>query len=226
MPLRQPPPPDSVPITTPSSPATTTSQLESDEGGSNSRRASASPSQGTPPSDRDYLDRSFGAKLGRMASSGGGSIKGARHRRGTTPGSPGNSRARSGSSSQQQHPTHSPSPLHQHGGTAATTPSNFTYVMAGVPGSSPSDGSSFTSVVPPPTHGNAVSVDAQTYHYCTAYSQHELRTFHCDKVRKMSLPALDPSMLLGFLVKDEEEWIDLRRRVSAIGVSLPGTQSC
>ncbi|KAG8850156.1 Cysteine protease atg4 [Tulasnella sp. 330] len=216
VPLRQPPPADSVPVTTPSSPATTTSQLESDEGGSGSRRASTSPSHGTPPSDRDLLDRSFGAKLSRMASSGGGSIKGAKHRRGTAPGSPGNNRVRSGSSSQQQHPSHSPSPLHQHGNTAATTPSNFTYVMAGVPGSSPSDGSSFNSVVPPPTHGNMVSVDAQTYHYCTAYSQHELRTFHCDKVRKMSLPALDPSMLLGFLVKDEEEWIDLRRRHAAL----------
>ncbi|KAG9024241.1 Cysteine protease atg4 [Tulasnella sp. JGI-2019a] len=211
VPLRQPPPPDALPLTSPSSPATTTSQLESDEG-SSSRRASTSQSHGTPP-DRDFADRSFGAKLSRMASTGGGSIKGAKNRRGASSSSP-NHRTRSSSSSQQHH-SHSPSPLH-HGGTSNNTQSNFTYVMAGAPGSSPSDGSSFNSIVPPPANPPIVSVDAQTYHYCTAYSQNELRTFHCDKVRKMSMPALDPSMLLGFLVKDEEEWKDLRRRHAAL----------
>ena len=53
-------------------------------------------------------------------------------------------------------------------------------------------------------------------HYVTAYSAAELRTFHCDRVRKMPLSGLDPSMLIGFLVKDEDDWIDFRRRVTEV----------
>lgn len=56
---------------------------------------------------------------------------------------------------------------------------------------------------------------AQT-HYATAYSAAELRTFHCDRVRKMPLSGLDPSMLIGFLCKNEADWIDLRRRVAEV----------
>ncbi|KAJ6617348.1 hypothetical protein B0H10DRAFT_2033813, partial [Mycena sp. CBHHK59/15] len=33
-----------------------------------------------------------------------------------------------------------------------------------------------------------------------AYSTAELRTFHCERVRKMPLSGLDPSMLIGFCV--------------------------
>ncbi|KAG9124898.1 Cysteine protease atg4 [Ceratobasidium sp. 392] len=51
-------------------------------------------------------------------------------------------------------------------------------------------------------------------HYCAAYSAAELRTFHCDRVRKMPLSALDPSMLLGFLCRDDAEWKDFRARVA------------
>ncbi|TFK26047.1 hypothetical protein FA15DRAFT_755366 [Coprinopsis marcescibilis] len=53
-------------------------------------------------------------------------------------------------------------------------------------------------------------------HYCNAYSAAELKTFHCDRVRKMPLSGLDPSMLLGFLCRDEAEWLDLRKRVSQL----------
>lgn len=51
-------------------------------------------------------------------------------------------------------------------------------------------------------------------HYCAAYSAAELRTFHCDRVRKMPLSALDPSMLLGFLCRDDADWKDFRVRVA------------
>ncbi|QRW05883.1 peptidase family C54 protein [Ceratobasidium sp. AG-Ba] len=51
-------------------------------------------------------------------------------------------------------------------------------------------------------------------HYCASYSAAELRTFHCDRVRKMPLSALDPSMLLGFLCRDEADWKDFRARVA------------
>ncbi|KAJ3921692.1 cysteine protease [Lentinula edodes] len=56
-------------------------------------------------------------------------------------------------------------------------------------------------------------------HYATAYSAAELKTFHCDRVRKMPLSGLDPSMLIGFLCRDEKDWVDFRRRV----VQLPKT---
>ena len=48
-------------------------------------------------------------------------------------------------------------------------------------------------------------------HYVTSYSGAELRTFHCERVRKMPLCGLDPSVLIGLLCKTEADWIDLRR---------------
>lgn len=56
-----------------------------------------------------------------------------------------------------------------------------------------------------------------------AYTAAELKTFHCERVRKMPLSGLDPSMLLGFLCKDKEDWEDFRRRVvevSELGMLL------
>ncbi|KAI0033620.1 peptidase C54, partial [Vararia minispora EC-137] len=51
-------------------------------------------------------------------------------------------------------------------------------------------------------------------HLVTAYTPQELRTFHCERVRKLPLSGLDPSMLIGFLVRDEDDWKDLRRRIA------------
>jgi cysteine protease ATG4 len=53
-------------------------------------------------------------------------------------------------------------------------------------------------------------------HYCTAYSAAELKTFHCDRVRKLPLSGLDPSMLIGFLCRDEAEWWDFRKRADEV----------
>ncbi|KAJ6631533.1 hypothetical protein B0H10DRAFT_499342 [Mycena sp. CBHHK59/15] len=61
--------------------------------------------------------------------------------------------------------------------------------------------------------------NAAEQYYATAYTAAELQTFHCEKVRKMPLGGLDPSMLVGFLCRDAEEWQDFRRRV----VELPRT---
>ena len=61
-------------------------------------------------------------------------------------------------------------------------------------------------------------LDPLSTHYITAYAPAELRTFHCDKVRKMPLSGLDPSMLLGFLCQDEEDWIDFRHRMTDVSV--------
>ena len=53
-------------------------------------------------------------------------------------------------------------------------------------------------------------------HYVSSYSAAELRTFHCERVRKIPLSGLGPSMLIGFLCKTEADWIDLRRRVAEV----------
>lgn len=64
--------------------------------------------------------------------------------------------------------------------------------------------------------GDLSGLDPLQRHYVTAYSHAELSTFHCDRVRKMPLSGLDPSMLMGFLCKDEQEWIDFRNRVTQV----------
>jgi cysteine protease ATG4 len=66
------------------------------------------------------------------------------------------------------------------------------------------------------TAASDTNLDHAQTHYATAYSAAELRTFHCDRIRKMPLSALDPSMLIGFLCKNEADWIDLRQRVAEV----------
>ena len=59
-------------------------------------------------------------------------------------------------------------------------------------------------------------LDPVQLHYCTAYSAAELKTFHCERVRKMPMSGLDPSMLIGFLCRDEKDWWDFRKRVTDV----------
>jgi len=59
-------------------------------------------------------------------------------------------------------------------------------------------------------------LDSVQQHYATAYSAAELKTFHCEQVRKMPMSGLDPSMLIGFLCRDDAEWVDLKRRVAEL----------
>lgn len=49
--------------------------------------------------------------------------------------------------------------------------------------------------------------------YSKAYVDQALRTYHPEKVRRMSISAMDPSMLVGFLVRNEEDWEDLTHRI-------------
>lgn len=88
----------------------------------------------------------------------------------------------------------------------------------GLPASSPpTQAAPLRAPTPPPTPS---PLDILTDHYINAYSPAELKTFHCEKVRKMPLSGLDPSMLIGFLVKDEADWRDFRRRVSEVSVLI------
>ncbi|KAF6752070.1 cysteine protease [Ephemerocybe angulata] len=156
--------------------------------------------------------------------------KGQNHRR--LPTSPSSSRtSATASSTFSYHAPTSPSPLQQQYSTDSeasssgskprspppvTPPSHGRWRSASQPPASPSDlrvgsGSSSNSV-----SGSANGLDPVQLHYCTAYSGAELSTFHCDRVRKMPLSGLDPSMLIGFLCRSEEEWIDLRKRISEL----------
>jgi cysteine protease ATG4 len=65
--------------------------------------------------------------------------------------------------------------------------------------------------------GGAMSA-AEEAHFAQAYSAAEMQMFHCERVRKMPLSGLDPSMLIGFMVCDEAEWVDLWRRIKEVGV--------
>ncbi|CAL1697204.1 unnamed protein product [Somion occarium] len=71
--------------------------------------------------------------------------------------------------------------------------------------------------------GDLSGLDPLQRHYVTAYSPAELKTFHCDRVRKMPLSGLDPSMLMGFLCKDEHDWNDFRSRVSQLNQRYKAT---
>jgi hypothetical protein len=70
----------------------------------------------------------------------------------------------------------------------------------------------------PPAGG--LMTPAEEVYYARAYSAAEIRTFHCERVRRMPLSGLDPSMLIGSVCRDEAEWIDLRRRIKAVRVLL------
>lgn len=122
------------------------------------------------------------------------------------------SQRRVGDSLQQQNVQHFPShhqPRHSHvSPSRAWSPTSQTYhtlapsplsheYLSGIP-SSPSD------------------IDPVLDHYLNAYPPAELRTFHCERVRKMPLSGLDPSMLLGFLCKDEADYQDFRVRVTEV----------
>ncbi|KAG6872292.1 hypothetical protein C0995_011188, partial [Termitomyces sp. Mi166 len=59
-------------------------------------------------------------------------------------------------------------------------------------------------------------LDSIQEHFVTAYPAAELKTFRCERVRKMPLSGLDPSMLIGFVCRDEGDWEDFRRRVAEL----------
>ena len=79
---------------------------------------------------------------------------------------------------------------------------------------SPSTASSAGMGMPLSPAASSSTLDPMSAFLATAYPISELRTFHCERVRKMPLSGLDPSMLLGFLCRDEKDWKDLRERVA------------
>ena len=135
---------------------------------------------------------------------------------------------RSGSSFSQRNIV-PPSPLQQQLSTSSTATA-ASYVTTATSQSSTSNSNSHvrwhsSSVLPDDSEMdsrelsiNGEDLDPIQRHYATAYSAAELRTFHCDRVRKMPLSGLDPSMLIGFLCKDESDWRDLKMRITEVTI--------
>ncbi|GAA5821925.1 hypothetical protein JCM10212_005304 [Sporobolomyces blumeae] len=78
----------------------------------------------------------------------------------------------------------------------------------------------FSPASPPSTATGGSAVpdrDLLDTFFTTAYDDSAWRTYHCDKVRKCSLSSLDPSMLVGFLIRGQEDWDDFKLRVRDLG---------
>lgn len=45
------------------------------------------------------------------------------------------------------------------------------------------------------------------------YSKEQVDSYHTRRVRRIHIKDMDPSMLIGFLIKDEDDWTDWKRRV-------------
>ncbi|KAG8220332.1 cysteine protease required for autophagy [Butyriboletus roseoflavus] len=158
-------------------------------------------------SDRRAATRSPGAQ----------STSSHHHRAPTSPSS-----VKTGSSTFSYHAPLSPSPLQHQLSTASSVSSSSVssqhpsrWQNASMP-ATPSPHFSISDLDPRELGVEEEDLDAVAEHYVTHYNAMELRTFHCDRVRKMPLSGLDPSMLLGFLCKDEKDWIDLRRRINEL----------
>ncbi|KAL1714431.1 peptidase family C54-domain-containing protein [Schizophyllum commune] len=79
--------------------------------------------------------------------------------------------------------------------------------------------------VPLTPHSTAPTLPpALAAHYLAGYTAAETRTFHCERVRKMPMSGLDPSMLIGFLCKDRADWEDWRARVSKLPKAIFAVQ--
>jgi cysteine protease ATG4 len=50
----------------------------------------------------------------------------------------------------------------------------------------------------------------------TDYTDEELASVHTRRLRSIKISEMDPSMLLGFLIRDDKDWEDWRRRVSEV----------
>ena len=48
------------------------------------------------------------------------------------------------------------------------------------------------------------------------YSQIEIDTVHTRRLRSLQIGEMDPSMLVGFLIKDEDDWNDWKKRLAEV----------
>jgi len=50
----------------------------------------------------------------------------------------------------------------------------------------------------------------------TQYSEEEIASLHTRRLRRIDIQEMDPSMLIGFLIKDEEDWKSWRKSVTEV----------
>ncbi|EED14163.1 autophagy cysteine endopeptidase Atg4, putative [Talaromyces stipitatus ATCC 10500] len=48
-----------------------------------------------------------------------------------------------------------------------------------------------------------------------AYTQEEIDSCHTRRLRRIHIDDMDPSMLVGFLIRDENDWMDWKRRITS-----------
>lgn len=48
------------------------------------------------------------------------------------------------------------------------------------------------------------------------YSKEDIDTYHTRRLRRLPIQEMDPSMLIGFLIRDRTDWDDWRRRVTEV----------
>lgn len=51
------------------------------------------------------------------------------------------------------------------------------------------------------------------YHPDQLYTQEELDSYYTTRLRRIHIKDMDPSMLIGFLIKNEDDWLDLKKRI-------------
>lgn len=56
---------------------------------------------------------------------------------------------------------------------------------------------------------------APNYTKLGTYTKDEVDTYHTRRLRRLHIRDMDPSMLIGFLIKDEEDWEDWKTRVAS-----------
>ncbi|KAE8548067.1 hypothetical protein EYB25_009860 [Talaromyces marneffei] len=49
----------------------------------------------------------------------------------------------------------------------------------------------------------------------SAYTQEQVDSCHTRRLRRIHIDDMDPSMLVGFLIRDENDWIDWKRRIAS-----------
>lgn len=48
------------------------------------------------------------------------------------------------------------------------------------------------------------------------YSQEEVDSCHTSRLRRLHIREVDPSMLIGFLIRDRDDWLDWRRAIKHV----------
>lgn len=48
------------------------------------------------------------------------------------------------------------------------------------------------------------------------YTKEELDTYHTRRLRRIHVTDMDPSMLIGFLIRDEHDWMDWKERIVSV----------